>query len=236
MKKIIFVVNMLLLMALIALDVVYIVEKTLLIKALTSSIFVIIGIINTIFAIKSKANLKFPIIMLVGLVLAMLGDILLGVDFIVGAALFAAGHVFFFISYCALSKFTFIDIIYGVIIFVPSVLFMIFAPMFNYGGILMEVVCVVYAVIISFMVGKSISLLVSRKNMLSLLILIGSVMFFLSDFMLLLVRFGDIAIADILCLVLYYPAEFLLAFSIFVHSLKSASDVDVKDGEKVGEQ
>ena len=90
----------------------------------------------------------------------------LSLEKIISAISLAAVLVFFFISYCALSKFTFIDIIYGVIIFVPSVLFMIFAPMFNYGGILMEVVCVVYAVIISFMVGKSISLLVSRKNML----------------------------------------------------------------------
>lgn len=236
MKKAFFIVNMLLLAVLLALDVVYIVEKTLLIKAITSSVFVIIGIINTVFAIKSKANLKFPIVMLVGLVLAMLGDILLGIDFIVGAGLFAGGHVLFFISYCMLSKFTLKDLIYGVVIFVPSVLFMVLAPMFEYGGALMEVVCVVYALIISFMVGKSISLLVSQKNMLSLLILIGSVMFFLSDFMLLLVRFGGVAVADILCLVLYYPAEFLLAFSIFVHSLKSKSDTGVKDSDKVGEQ
>ena len=218
MKKTILILNFILLLALIALDVAYIVVGTLLIKSLASAIFVIIGIINFIFALKCKASIKFPILMLIGLIFAMLGDILLEINFIVGAILFAVGHIFFFISYCALSKFTLKDLLYGIIIFIPSVLFMTLAPIFEYDGIVMEIVCVVYALIISLMVGKSISLFIAQKSMLTLIILLGSICFFLSDLMLLLNVFAHLPVVGTICLVLYYPAEFMLAFSIFLHS------------------
>lgn len=224
MKKNILIINFILLLVLIALDITYIIFDTLLIKSLASAVFVIIGVINLVFAIKSKANLKFPILMLIGLLFAMLGDILLEINFIVGAILFAFGHVFFFISYCALSKFTLKDLLYGILIFVPSVLFMTLAPIFEYDGILMEIVCVVYALIISLMVGKSISLFLSQKNLLNLIILIGSICFFLSDLMLLLNVFGHLPVVGIVCLILYYPAEFMLAYSIFVYTEKSINN------------
>ena len=47
------------------------------------------------------------------------------------------------------------------------------------------------------------------------MIMLGSLMFFLSDLMLLFNVFADVSrVFDILCLVLYYPAEILLAISI----------------------
>lgn len=45
--------------------------------------------------------------------------------------------------------------------------------------------------------------------------MLGSLLFFLSDLMLLFNVFGDVSrIFDIMCLVFYYPAEVLLAISI----------------------
>ncbi len=199
-------------------DVFYIIPATssLLVKSITSAMFVITGAINLAFAIKLKTNkLKFSIILFIGLVFAMLGDILLEIEFIVGAAFFALGHVFFFISYCTLIKFKFKDLIYGICIFVPSMLFILFAPMFKNTEVLMKVVCVVYALIISLMVGKSVSNFVKERSSLHLIIMIGSVLFFFSDLMLLLNVFGGVGfVAGVLCLATYYPAEFILAYSV----------------------
>ena len=219
MNKAVSILNAILLLAIIALDVVYIIIGGILIKSITSACFVLVGIVNLAYTIKCKTNLKFPIFMLVGLVFAMLGDIILEVQFIVGAALFAIGHIFFFVSYCMLIKFDWKDLIYGAVIFVPSMLFIVLAPIFDFGGILMEIVCIVYALIISFMVGKAISNYVKQKNVVNLIILIGSIMFFLSDLMLLLNVFAHLPVVGIICLVLYYPAEFLLAFSILSYTL-----------------
>ena len=222
MKKTFNIINAILVLLVVVGDILYITLGGLLIKGLTSAGFVLIGITNLTYVIlNKKADLKFPIIMLTGLVFAMLGDIILNIEFIIGAALFAIGHIFFFVSYCVLCKFKWSDLAYGAVLFVPSVLLITLAPIFDFGGILMEVVCVVYALIISCMVGKAISNLVEKKNLQNILIVVGSILFFFSDLMLLLNIFASLPNAvSVLCLATYYPAEILLAFSIFIHKPK----------------
>lgn len=196
-------------------DAFYIAFDQIWVKGLTSALFVVLGAINLFFVFNKTDKKKFAIILLIGLFFAMLGDILLEFVFIAGAAFFAMGHVFFFLSYCFLIGLNWKDFIYGLIIFVPSVLFITLAPIFSFGGVLMEIVCVVYALIISLMVGKALSNYVQQKSVLHLIILIGSALFFFSDLMLLLNKFYTQSIVtSLLCLLTYYPAEFLLAHSI----------------------
>lgn len=220
LEKMFFISDIILMLWILAGDVCYIVLEGLVLKSLTSALFVVLGLVNLSYVVlRQNKSLKFPIIMVVGLVFAMCGDIVLEVEFVVGAVLFAVGHVFYFVAYCFLQKFKWIDLVYGAVIFVPSVLFITLAPIFDFGGILMEIVCVVYAVIISCMVGKSISNLVSKRNLQNLIIMIGSILFFFSDLMLLLNVFASLPrVVGVLCLATYYPAEWLLGFSIFLHS------------------
>ena len=219
MKKTWNILNILLILAVCIGDIFYIIfNDSLLIKSLTSAGFVIIGIINLIFVLNNKTSKKhFSIIMLVGLIFAMLGDIILELHFIMGAVLFAIGHIFYFIAYSYLLPFKWKDLIYGAMIFIPVTLFILLAPIFDFGGIVMELVCIIYAVIISCMVGKSISNYIQDKNLLHLIILIGSLLFMFSDFMLLLNVFANLPrIVGILCLASYYPAECILAYSILL--------------------
>ena len=216
MKKSYLILNIVLICLIVALDVCYATLGGLWLKALASLSFVALGAVNLFIMLKEKYEQKhFAIIMLVGLVFAMAGDIVLNIFFIGGAALFAVGHVFYFVSYCKLVTFKAKDLLWGALIFVPSVLFITLAPIFDFGGLLMELVCVVYAIIISLMVGKSISNLVQEKNLLNILLVVGSCLFFFSDLMLLLNVFADLPlIFDILCLATYYPAQAILAHSI----------------------
>ncbi len=201
----------------------YITENLLVYKSLASVGFVMLGGTNLVLAIKSKtANLKFCITMVVGLFFAMLGDILLEVEFIVGAAFFAVGHIIFFISYCFAERFKWTDLIACAVIAIPSVLIVLLLPIFNLPGML-KPLCAIYAFIISFMVGKAISNLIRTPNILNLIITIGSVLFFVSDLMLLLGNFGGINVG-VLCLATYYPAECLLAISSIFTSQKVKSD------------
>ncbi len=204
------------------------------IKSVTSALFVVLGAVNLFFAAKFKVlNLKFGIFMLCGLVFAMLGDIVLNIHFIGGAILFAVGHVFFFVSYCFLAKVHWKDFCYGLAIFLPSVLLITLAPIFDFGGILMEIVCIVYALIISLMVGKALSNLITLKDATSWIVFAGSVLFFISDLMLLLNVFAHLPpIVDILCLVTYYPAEILLAVSSVAKVLKFGKQNDEQNNEK----
>ena len=156
-----------------------------------------------------------------GLCFACLGDIFLEIQFIDGAILFAICHVFYFFSYCKILKFKWKDLIYSAIIFVPSLCIILFAPIFNFGGVILQILCCVYAFVISIMVGKSISNFIKEKSFLNIIILIGSALFFFSDYMLLFNVFADVSrLFGILCLITYYPAEFLLAYSILINKKK----------------
>ena len=190
-------------------------------KSIASVLFVLMGITNLIYEyICTKKVSKFTIIMLIGLVFAMAGDIALNLIFALGAGLFAIGHIFYFVAYCRLVKFAWKDLIASACIFVPSVLIITLVPLFNYGGVFMEIVCIIYALIISLMVGKSITNLIKDQTIINIVITIGSILFFISDFMLLFSQFSDIkSVTGMICLATYYPAQALLAYSLFQKNL-----------------
>ena len=72
--------------------------------------------------------------------------------------------------------------------------------------------CSSSALVISLMVGKAVGNHLRLKQRRTLVLAVGSVLFFLSDFMLLLDIFADAPrIAIWLCLLFYYPAQCLLA-------------------------
>lgn len=217
MKLTVYIINILLLLGVFVGNYFYNTIGTLEIKSITSAGFVLIGLINLIYALvvlKTKEK-RFAIIQFLGLVFAMLGDIILEPNFILGAMFFAVGHILFFVAYCFLEKFNWKDLIPGVIIFIPATLFILLAPIFEFESVLMQIVCVVYAIIISLMLGKAISNFIRTRSVLNLIILIGSFLFLFSDLMLLLRHFANLSrIFGYLCLATYYPAECLLAHSI----------------------
>ena len=218
MRKGFLITNIILTALCVVLDVVYLAQKGLILKSITSAVFALLGAVNLFYAIKTKSkNLKFAIIMVIGLVFAMTGDIVLEIVFIAGAALFGVGHVFYFIAYSALQKFTVKDFIPALCIFVPCFI-LLMLPIFDFGGIVMQMVCIAYAAVISCMVGKSISNYIHKKTLLNLIILVGSALFCFSDLSLVFYSFSDVlprVLTIVLCLGTYYPAECILAYSIF---------------------
>ena len=78
----------------------------------------------------------------------------------------------------------------------------------------MQIVCLVYALIISLMVGKAVGNCIRTPSLLTVVILAGSILFFFSDLMLVFDWFADGGrISGLLCMGTYYPAECLLAIS-----------------------
>lgn len=187
-------------------------------KGVASLGFVLIGLINLLYAVKAKApSLKFPILLATGLLFCMIGDVAIDIQFILGALLFAIGHVFYFVSYCSLSKFKGKDLIPIAFFFAASTLLITLVPIFDFGAPLMEGICIVYALIISCMVGKSITNCLQNRNAARVLLAIGSILFYFSDLMLVFDTFGGIAAAGPLCLGTYYPAQCLLAVLVYCY-------------------
>ncbi len=190
-------------------------------KTIPSVLFVLCGVLNFIYVFKlEQRNKVFKYLMLIGLIFACLGDIVLIDYFVIGAILFAIGHIFFFISYSILQKIKLRDILIALGIFVVSLIVILVPQIFDFGEMLPVVI--VYAFIISLMLGKAISNVIEKEYRFeNIWIMIGSILFFLSDLMLLFNVFTDISIVfDIICLILYYPAEFILASSIYYSNIK----------------
>ena len=189
-------------------------------KSIASILFVLCGVFNLIYSLclKKNAYVKFMIIMVIGLVFACLGDILLIEYFIIGAVSFAIGHVFYFVAFSTLHKLNLRDFIFGGTVFALGLILLLVYP-FEFKGMLPLVI--VYALIISMMLGKAISNIFSKNNnkILSIVIAVGAFLFFFSDMMLVFDIWGNGSIIfDYLCLGTYYPAEFILALSLFLIS------------------
>lgn len=217
MKKRFFTANILLITAVLLGDLCYHFIGTTLVKGIVSFGFVLLSIINLIYSLKCKtSNKKYPILMMIGAILGMAGDILLASQFVLGAAAFAISHVFFVTAYCTLSRFRLRNLIPATCIFIPPLLLITLAPFFDYGSLFMEMLCITYAAIICVMVGKAIANFIHHKQVTYGIILIGSILFYISDLMLLLYVFGGAPeITDIICIATYYPAQCLLAHSIY---------------------
>jgi len=217
MKKTFMILNIFFAIATVAVMLIYRHFGGVLLKGLASFCFVAIGIINLIYAILNKSKyIKYSIVLLTGLTVACVADVVLNLNFMFGAVVFAVGHIFYFVAYTLLYKFKWMDLIIASIIFVPSCLVLVFVPIFDFGGIIMQLVCIVYAIIISCMLGKAISNLVQERTFSNALIVLGSALFFFSDLMLLFDVFASTAslIFGILCMISYWPGQAVIAHSI----------------------
>lgn len=190
-------------------------------KCLCSISFAVLGLINLGYAIFTKQdNIKYFIVMAVGLLFAMTGDIVLEIVFVAGAGFFAIGHIVFVIAYCLLKKMRVLEFIIAAVSFLCVGSFLLFSKELDFGGELMKWVCVSYALIISLMFGKAVANFVYERNVFYALIAIGSLLFVFSDLMLVLNNFiGRWSWTEHACLATYYPALCLFTFSMFFKTL-----------------
>ncbi len=199
-------------------------------KSVASILFVVVNAIDGYYGLKIIKNKKpdlFPIILFIALVLSCIADIIIMINFIFGAIIFALGHVFFFISFIFLKKLNIRDIVCILTIICMSVLLLTLLPNLDFKGL--DAVIYAYAVIISFMLGKAISNMIGdRSNIKNIIIMVGAVLFYFSDLMLVLRNFGPKDIVfSFLCLFTYYPAQFMLASSVILYYLEKVNISDI---------
>lgn len=198
--------------------IIFAVQRGLETKIPASACFLLLGCINARYLLKHTSQHRgFALTMLAGLFFGFLADIVLQLHFLGGAAIFALGHVCYVGAYCCLLRREHGDCLCCLKIIVPSVALILFLPVLDFGTGFLQAVVLVYAVVISLMTGKAWSNYRRRPSSLTKCLLIGSILFFFSDFMLLFAFFTDIGrIANVLCLITYYPGQAILASSIFL--------------------
>ena len=187
-------------------------------KCICSGGFALMGVLNLVYALAAgRQGMAIYVSMAAGLVLAMLGDVLIGYDFIVGAGTFALGHVCFVVAYCFMQRLRGADLIIGGGIFAAAAIFLLVCPLLIFDPPFFRVVCLVYALIISAMLGKAVGNFLRVRTWGFGIIALASVLFFFSDLMLVFDWFiGLWSWTDHACMGTYYPALCLLALSMCV--------------------
>ncbi|MEE0059569.1 MAG: lysoplasmalogenase [Acutalibacteraceae bacterium] len=187
-------------------------------KCVCSSIFTGLGIINLGYALTTKqSNKRFYIGMTIAIIFSMLGDIFIYHSFVAGAGAFAISHICFIITYCFIQKIKKLDLIIGCVLFIPVALFLLFCPLLNFEEAIFKPVCVIYALIIATMFGKAVGNFLRKKNLLNTTLAVASLLFFLSDFILVFHLFSDvISWAENACMAMYFPSLCIFAFSMYL--------------------
>lgn len=190
-------------------------------KCICSGLFAALGLVNLCHApVTGAGKIPFHVSMATGLVLAFLGDYLIGYDFVVGAATFALGHVCFVVAYCLMQRMRMLDFVISGGLFVGCAVFLVFCPLLTFDPPMLRGVCIAYALIISTMLGKAVGNFIRERNTVTGIIAVASGLFFFSDLMLVFDRF--IGLWDWTahaCMGTYYPALCLLAFAMCVSML-----------------
>lgn len=195
-------------------------------KCICSGSFALLGIINLCYGFITKPEeKKFYVGMALGLILAFLGDVLIGYDFIVGAATFALGHICFVVAYCFMQKMQKPDYAISGVLFAGCLIFLLFCPLLTFEVAIFRIVCIVYALIISTMLGKGLGNFIREKNLVTGTIAVASVLFFFSDLMLVFDWFiGLWNWTDHACMGTYYPALCFLALAMFLKTKSIKKD------------
>ena len=188
-------------------------HRTIVFKGITSAWFVVIGLINLICR-WNTGHRKVLVLMEIGLFLTAAADVILWNHFMLGAGIFAVGHIFYFAAFSVMDPFRKQDWLPIGILAAVTLVFIFCTPFIQVQGV-MAAVLVAYALIISCMLGKNVANLRRNPTLLRKLLFIGGIMFWFSDLMLALCLFGDGGrLANALCVYSYWPGQLLLAHSM----------------------
>ncbi len=195
-------------------------------KCACSAGFATLAVVNAVFAIAlNRPNRRFYVAAVCGLLCAALGDVLIAFDFVAGAAAFGVGHLALIVAFSFLRRFRRLDAILSVAIFLFAAAFLNFFPGISFATPVLKSVCVGYAVVISAMLGKATGNFAASQTVSNGALASGAFLFFFSDMMLALNVFvGRWTWCDAACLATYFPAVYLLAFSLYIRSQEQKND------------
>lgn len=185
-------------------------------KIFCSTVFLIQGLCNYRYMTAQKgADKKVLGWLALGILFSWGGDITINPSFAIGATVFALGHICFTMAYFRYRSVTRTDILICGGLGIFSVLFVIFFPYLVYDNPLFRYICIIYAGIIAFMVGKSVGNTIQENSRFTKLAALSSILFYFSDLMLLLEWFStlDDGIGHV-CMALYYPAMCLFGITL----------------------
>lgn len=188
-------------------------------KTLTSLLFLGVAHYSRKECSKNKSSVYYKL-MFLGLTFSLFGDVFLeggtdGLLFVLGVASFASAHISYTVAFFQFGKLSKLNIIWTIIFAIPLLWLVLGTDWFTLGAL--KPLIAGYAVLISFMAAKSLTLWKYRnENRYFVYITITGALFFLiSDTILLFALFGDESLRklEIVNNFIYYIGQGLFGLS-----------------------
>ena len=187
-------------------------------KTITSILFMTIAFFSY-FNSNGNCNFSYFIFIVLGLFFALLGDVFLafnkdnGKMFILGLFSFCITHILYYIGFDLITDFSIIYFLISIIFGSIVIIAMKLMKFLNFGRLFK--IIALYTYIISFMLFKAISLY-SYNTIWSNLIIVGAILFTISDMILCLVLFYKDCpkFMESLNLATYYIGQMIIALSV----------------------
>ena len=218
MKKILFIINIVLMTLIIVGDVGYSLSGEFWIHAINEMAIVLIAAINLIYVLKTKSrpSRRFAYFIGIGILFAFAAGVYLNAVAVSGVALYMCSAIAYFIALIMLEGFKWQDLIYGVGIMIPMAITITASQVFGYGNIAIMCIAIAYVVAISLVLGKTIANLIKNKNSTNVLLVIASSFLTASSFLVLLNNFSHVAsVFSYLYYAFNYIGQIIFAYSIF---------------------
>ncbi|MBQ9792961.1 MAG: CotH kinase family protein [Clostridia bacterium] len=204
------------------------------------------AVVSFVFLIVKNKNQKFyPIFLLVAMLFVLFADRFYFSSSVWGIVLFCVANIMLFVSFCFVQKFNLTDLIYGAIIAIPAILFVNIAPVLGFANGGIQFVVNLLVIFVCFIIGKTVSNFVDKKDPTNVLNLIGSIFLFISLFSALCYEFSYISHYVLIPYAAFLHISLcLFAFSIitilkkeeFTEEVKTKSKKDVKTKEEEQEK
>ncbi len=199
-------------------------------KALASILFVCAGLFA---ARERRSGSSYVRFILLGLIFGCVGDISMQISdikgelyFIIGLVTFALGHVFYLVAFFKKSSFRWYNLILTLLVIPAAIVGIPLSQAFEFNPGFLFFAVIAYGVIMTFMVGKSLSFVEFKGHPRFVqMTIIGAILFGISDIILLFILFfkpvSSLAQFDpfllmlrMVGLVTYYVGQGLIALSL----------------------
>lgn len=188
------------------------------VKAATSAVFVSMAIVGVV----TSGTTGRMLVMLLGFLSCMIGDILLGVvnkegkkKYMMGGAIaFMAGHIWYVIGIGSLAPFTWQQFLIPCLA-VVLMFFLLKIPTLHPGR--MRPYAMLYSFFVSLLFSKGLFVLLTGVNLRAIFIFVGVSLFLISDFIIIFLYFGEKKnkILGFFNMLTYFLAQYFLALTMF---------------------
>lgn len=216
MKKIITILNIVLICSVLTLGTFFCINNLVWLKWLTGlSILAMCGLNASHMIIKNKKDLWKAVSMSGAMLLGFFAYTLVGYTAYWCIILFALSVGFLYYALIKSSNFEFVDLIYGACISVPVVCFVVFGKVFGFSSVWVEILIIFYLIAFSMLLGKSFSNMVKCRAVSRVLEFVGSILLYISNFVLMCFVFSNISrYTYIIFVALFILAQIFLSLSV----------------------